>query len=180
MNTDDIEALALAELRARVLDRYDTVRAVAGQTLDDGDKRTVRSPLGDMLGVVSRSDPDPRWAVTDREALCAHLYDEVPGSVETVYEVAGPVTEVIAVLRVHAPHLLAEVTRVRAVAVDRALAAAAAGDTAAPGIELVKPAGSVSVRRAKGCGAAIERMQRVGLLTWDGRPQLPPAEEPAP
>lgn len=179
---DDLEAVALAELADRVEKRKVAVRALAGADLDDGDKRTVRSPLdGTALGSVSRTDPEPQWAVTDWSALEAELTTR--GQVDTAYRlhlpggedpvVLHPIDELCKVLLAHAPHMLQEVSRVPGPVVAELLAESQrTGRPAASGITLTKPAGTVRVTRAKTCGPAIERLVAAGHLTWDGRPQL--------
>lgn len=188
---DDLEAVALAELDARVTARYKAVRAVAGADLTDGDKRTIRSPLdGSSLGSIYRTDPEPRWTVTDWAAFEAHVRSSIPDGVETAYRLhvpsldepvfLDPLDELAVILREHAPHMLREVPRIRGEVVADLLAASkTSGQPAAAGIEQVKPSGSVAVRRSKTCGPAIERLHAAGLLTWDGKPMLPLADEVA-
>lgn len=178
--TDDHEALVLATLAQRVKARQDAVKAIVGQRYPDGHREIVRSPLGEKLGQIWRTSPDPQWKVTDREALHAHLAG-FDGATETTVEIApADMAEALAVLQAHAPHLLTETTRVRADVVEAALEqSAATGEPAAPGIELVQAAGVLTVKPDKGAGAAVERLVQAGLITWDGRPTLPSAEEVA-
>ena len=173
----EVEALVLSELGKRVKARTEVVKATFSQRYPDGHKETFRSPLdGSKLGIVYRTDPDPQWKVTDREALHAHLR-EYPGNVETVYEIADE-QAAIQVLLEHAPHLLVEVTRVIPDVVLAALdQSRATGEPAAPGIDLVKPAGSLTVKPDPKAGAAVERMHAAGVITWDGRPVLEPGRE---
>lgn len=169
----EVELLVLAELQKRVAARIKTTKAVIGQRYPDGRKETFRSPLDDRkLGIVYRTDPDPVWKVTDREALHAELR-QFPGSLETVTEITDEAAAV-EVLREHAPHLLADITRVSDSVVDAALAQSeATGTPAAAGIERVKPAGvlTVTVDKAAG-GPAIDNLHEHGVITWDGRPAL--------
>lgn len=175
----ELEAVVLAALAKRVKDRQEQVRAVIGQGYADGDKRAIRSPLGDKLGSIYRTDPDPVWQVVDREALYAHLRQD-PSNLETVYDLdllnGTDATlpggcELVQVLRDHAPHLIVERTVVSDVAVTTALARAVAGK-AVPGIAKVKPAGTLTVRPDRAAGAAIDRLVDARLITWDGRPVL--------
>lgn len=177
----EVEALVLAELGKRVKARTDSVKAVFGQRYPAGHKETFRSPLDRRLklGIVYRSDPDPKWQVVDREALHAHLRT-FPGNVVTRHEVIGDEHEVVDILREYAPHLLAEVTVVPEWVVEAALEqSAATGEPAAPGIELRAPSGSLTVRPDVNAGPAIEAMVTAGLFTWDGRPVLPAGDEQA-
>lgn len=172
--TDDHEALVLAVLSQRVKARQDAVKAVVGQRYPDGHRETVRSPLdGAKLGSIYRTDPDPQWRVTDREALHAHLRT-FPGNVEAAVEIAPQdMPEALAVLAEYAPHLLTDVARLNPEAEQAALEqSAATGEPAAPGIELVKPAGSLTVRPDKAAGQVVERMVAAGVITWDGRPAI--------
>jgi hypothetical protein len=173
----EIEALVLAELGKRVKARTETTKALFGQRYPDGHRETFRSPLdGSKLGIVYRTDPDPQWKVTDREALHAHLR-EYRGNVETVYEIADDLAA-IDVLREHAPHLLVEITRVIPDVVEAALdQSRATGEPAAPGIELVKPSGSLTVKPDPKAGGAVERLVEAGVITWDGRPVLETGQE---
>lgn len=176
---DEVELLALAELAKRVKERQATTKAVVGASYSAGDRHTFRSPVdGRRIGQVYRTDPDAQWVVTDREALHAHLRG-FPGTTETVVEIADELS-VIEHLRACAPHLLVEVTRVREDVVESALIQSREdGKPAAPGIELRKPEGVLTVRPDPAAGAVIERLQQAGWLGWDGRPTLPPATERA-
>ena len=175
----EVEALVLAELGKRVKARTETTKALFGQRYPDGHRETFRSPLdGSKLGIIYRTDPDPQWKVTNPEALHAHLR-EYPGNVETVYEIADE-SAAIEVLREHAPHLLVEVTRVIPDVVAAALQQSRdTGEPAAPGIELVKPAGSLTVKPDPKAGAVVERMVTAGLISWDGSPRALDAGEVA-
>jgi hypothetical protein len=178
----ELEPLVLAVLAQRVKEATAAARAVIEHRYAEGTRNTIRSPLDDTkLGTVYRTDPDPKWSVTDRGALCKHLEDD-PANVEYVDDIDGTNAQVIAVLAEHAPWLLARVERVRAEAITAAVAAAARGEEPLPGIERVKPRGSLVVRPDKNAGPAIERMVAAGLLTWDGRLLELPAgtsEEPS-
>ncbi|MGE0300923.1 hypothetical protein [Pseudonocardia sp.] len=184
---DDLEAVALAELADRVDKRKTAVRALAGRDLADGDRRTIRSPLGDALGSILRTDPDPQWRVTEPHALEQWLRTQHPSGIERGWHVhvpgvdgpvwLDPLDELAVVLAEHAPHLLTAAERVVEQEVALLLEQSRdQGTPAAPGIERVKPAGSVRVIRAKTCGAAIERLVQAGQLSWDVRPQLSAGE----
>jgi hypothetical protein len=176
--TDDHEALVLATLAQRVKARQDAVKAVVGQRYPDGHRETVRSPLdGTRMGQIYRTDPDPQWRVTDREALEAYLR-LFPGNSETTVEIApADLPEALAVLAEHAPHLLTDTTRLNPEAEKAALEqSAATGEPAAPGIARVKAAGALTVKPDKAAGDAVERLVQAGVITWDGRPALTSAE----
>jgi hypothetical protein len=175
----EIEPLVLAVLEKRVAEAKTVARAVIEHRYPDGHRVTVRSPLDDAkLGLVYRTDPDPTWKITDRDALVAHLAQD-PDNFEFVDDIAGTQEQVLEVLAEHAPHLLARVERVMPAAVDAALLQAKVGGEVLPGIERVKPRGSLVVKPDKGAGAVVERMVSAGLITWDGRPAALPAADEA-
>jgi hypothetical protein len=177
----EIEPIVLAVLAQRVKEATTVARAVIEHRYAEGTRNTIRSPLDDTkLGLVYRTDPDPTWKVVDRDALCKAL-EEDPANVEYVDEIDGTNAQVIEVLAEHAPWLLARVERVKSAAINAAVAAAASGEEPLPGIERVKPRGSLVVRPDKAAGPAIERMVAAGLLTWDGRLlELPAGTSPEP
>lgn len=172
----ELEPIVLKVLEKRVKEAYVPAKAVLEPLYPEGRGRreTIRSPLDQAkLGLVYREDPDPTWKVTDRAALCKALEDD-PDNVEYVDDIDGTTAQVVEVLAEHAPWLLARVERVRAEAIQAAVAAAAKGETPLPGIERVKPRGALVVRPDKAAGPAIERLVQAGVITWDGRPlQLP-------
>lgn len=175
----EVQALALAALAKQIKTLDPVVRATFAHDYENGDGRTFRSPVdGRKLGKVRRNDPDPEWRVTDADALRAHLLER--GHVETVREVIGGDETVVAVLAEHAPHLLAEVTRVPPAAVAAVMAATRKAGAPVdpdgqpvPGVELRHPEGSlvVTVDPATGAEAAAE-LARQGLLDWSTRPEL--------
>jgi hypothetical protein len=177
----ELEPIVLAVLEARVKEAKAAARATIEHRYAEGTRTTIRSPLDDSkLGTVYRTDPDPSWQITDRDALARWLGED-PRNVEYVDDIAGTDEQVIEVLREHAPELLARIERVKAEAVNAAVAAAARGEQPMPGIERVKPRGSLVVRPDKNAGPAIERMVAAGLLTWDGRLlELPAGTSPEP
>lgn len=171
----EIQALVLAELAKRVKTSQAATKAIVGNRYAPGDKQTFRSPVDDAkLGTVYRSDPDPEWQITDREALHRHLREN-PANVVSHFEIADE-QSAIDVLHNEAPHLLVEIERVSPDAVDAALARARQGEPV-PGVERVKPEGVLSVRPDKNAGDAIERMVAAGVISWDGTPALEPGRE---
>ncbi len=103
MSSEDVEPITLAPefeaLAYRALaSRAEAALKMTKATLsgyDEGDKRTFRSPVdGRMVGQVYRTDPDPAWVITDKDALTAEL-SQYPGCMETVKEIAGSEEQVI-------------------------------------------------------------------------------------
>lgn len=176
----EIEALVLKELEKRVKARTELVKVTVGQHYGEGDKHTFRSPLDDAkLGQVWRTDPEPQWQVVDRDALIAELR-RARHNIEIVDEIVGTDEQVLEVLAAHAPHLLVRIERVSQEAIDYAVALSKSrGKAAYPGIEKKKPAGSLTVKPDKNAAEVITRMIDAKLITWDGRPALPAAEDEA-
>ncbi len=177
---DEIESLVLAEATKRIAAREKLVRAVFGQRYSDGQKETFRSPLdGARVGSVWRTDPDAQWRVTDRAAFEADMLT-YPGNLDVHVGIAAEdMPEALAVLAEHAPALITETSRLAEGVEAAALAQSrATGIAAAAGIELVKPAGTLTVKvDPKAGAAAIERMVHAGLISWDGTRALPAADE---
>jgi hypothetical protein len=163
----ETEAIVLKVLGARVKDAEVAARKPLEALYADGEKRVIRSPLGDAkLGTVYRTDPAATWQIVDRQACAAYLSDD-PGNVEYVDEIVSDAAAV-EVLRVHAPELLARVERVKAAAFQVAVAAAKAGELV-PGVERVKPSGSLVVKPDLEAAVAIEALIDAKWITYDGR-----------
>jgi hypothetical protein len=176
----EVEALILAHLSKVVEERDGVLRAIIGVGYADGDKHTFRSPIDHAaLGAVWRTDPKPSWRVVDRLSFDAWLADRDEYTDTDVEIRAGHEAEAYAVLAEHAPHLLVEAVRIRQGAEAEVLAECKRRKTSiAPGVELVKPEGRLTVKPASGAGDAIASMVAAGLITWDGRPlELEAAEE---
>jgi len=172
------EALILAELARRVKDRIVVLRAVIGTCYAPGDKHTFRSPIDDQkLGSVWRTDPDPKWQVVDRDALDAWLITQDRYRQEKVRVRPDCWPEALACLASHAPDTLEDVVRIRDTAVDEVLAECARrGVPVAPGVDLVKPEGVLTVKPAPTAGEAIAGLVRAGVVDWEGRPALDAGE----
>lgn len=172
----EVETLAYAAIETEAKRRKELGKALLAQHYPDGRTERTRSPLGEKLGSVLRTDPDPRWLVVDRDALHAHLRT-FADSTETVYEIADW-AEAISVLREYAPHVLVEITRVKQEWVDDAVAQSRATSApAAPGIERQKDRGVMTAKPDKAAFAAVARLVQAGLISWDGRPSLPSSNE---
>lgn len=170
----EVEALALQVLAGRVKQHLDLTKAEFSSSYNDGDKHTFRSPIDDRkVGQVYRTDPEPRWVISDRKALEDHLRT-FPGNLRPV--VTGDEAEVLGVLLDHAPHLIGD--ELDPYAVQAALEQSkATGEPAAPGIEKVKSSGALTVKPDAGAAVVIESLIKAGLLTWDGQRALPAGED---
>ena len=174
----EIEPLVLAQLEKEVKARRALTRVPLEALYADGERKTIRSPLDDAkLGIVLRTSPEPTWQIVDREALTKWLEAD-PDNVEQVDDIAGSEEQVIEVLREHAPELLARVERVRPSVIAAALEVAKRG-TPIPGIEKVKPRGTLSIRPDKAAGEVIARLVEAKVISWDGKPLALPARAPA-
>jgi len=174
----EVELLALKALENEVVRRQKVVKAVIGQTYQDGDKHTFRSPINDApVGIVYKTDPNPVWEIVDRDALEKHLRADDDNMQSTLVIPAADMAEALAVLDEHAPHLLDVVTELKPDAVQNALNEAKSGKTAVPGIEKRKPSGVLTPKLAEGAYERVGELVQAQLLTWDARPVLPAAEE---
>lgn len=180
------EALAWAALEQRAKKEKDTRRALLNQQYREGRTEHVRTPTGDRLGNVQKTNPDPVWQVVDPDAVEAHIRATYPGALRRRYWVYAPSgslelsaeDELAVVLREYAPHLLVEEDSVDPAAVEALLAESKElGRPVAPGIALVQPAGTVRVVPDRNAFAAVMRMHRAGLLDLESMAlALPRAE----
>jgi hypothetical protein len=168
--------------------RYNEAREEVAKQLNKGDRKTVRSPLGDVkVGQVWVTDPKPECTVTDRSALTDWLAEHYPATTKTGYEVIGSDAEIIAVLFEHAPHLLREVRAIdpdqlrelKANSVALGAVIGPGGETDIPGIEVKEPDGVVTCKPDSGGLQAVMDLYRAGRLDLDGtvRPELEAADE---
>lgn len=168
--------------------RYNEAREEVAKQLNKGDRKTVRSPLGDVkVGQVWVTDPKPECVVTDRAALTDWLAEHYPAITKTGYEVIGSQPEIVAVLFEHAPHLLREVREIdpdqlreiRANSIAIGTPIGPGGEANMPGIEVREPDGVVTCKPDTGGLQAVMDLYRAGRLDLDGtvRPELEPADE---
>jgi hypothetical protein len=175
----EVEALALKALVNEAERREVVAKALFNQRYDEGDRRTFRSPItGAKLGIVYKTDPEPKMVITDRAALEDHLRRDDDNLITEVVIVPEDMPEALAVLAEHAPGLLTEIQRLDPTAVDAVLAQSRkSGVPAAPGIEPRKAAGVLTVKPDAGAYEQVGHLIQAKLLTWDARPVLPAAEE---
>ena len=118
--------------------------------LPKGDKRTAAYIDADgveqKLGTVSKSFPDPVAAITDQDALEAHLRETRAADLEVGYTL-GDLSQVYAVLLEHAPELLTVTEGVIPKwLIDVSKKEALIPGRTVPGITVTRPAGVVTVR----------------------------------
>jgi hypothetical protein len=157
--------------------RYNDARAEVAAELNKGDRKTVRSPLGDVkVGQVWVTDPKPVCAITDRGALTEWLQTNYPAMTETGYEVIGSEAEIVAVLFEHAPHLLREVRRInpdqlrelKANCVALGQVVGPGGEADVPGLAVSEPDGVVTCKPDTAGFQAVMDLYRAGRLELDG------------
>jgi hypothetical protein len=183
-----LKTAALKVISEFTADRYNDARAEVAKTLNKGDRKTVRSPLGDVkVGQVWVTDPKPVCSITDRAALTDWLQANYPAMTETGYEVIGSEAEIIAVLFEHAPHLLREVRRIntdqlrelKANCVALGQVVGPGGEADVPGLAVSEPDGVVTCKPDTAGFQAVMDLYRAGRLELDGtlRPELEPASD---
>ena len=166
-------------------DRYDELRAEAGDAMGQGDRTIARSPLDQSkLGAVYVTDPKPVCRVTDLAALTDWMCEHYPLLTDQGYEICGSDREVIDVLFEHAPHLLRQVRRIKADDMRELKAGAVAlgqpmgpgGEADVPGIEVEQPPGVVTCKPTETAFQSVMDLHRAGRLQLDGT-VLPAIEE---
>lgn len=169
----ELEALAWGALEKRATEEKKARTSALNQRYREGRTEHVRSPLGDKLGTVNKSSPEPAWRVANDALLEDHIRAEFPGSVRTVYVlhtpsgtlVLQPEDELALILLEHAPHMLVESDEIDPDAIKALVEQSKTdGVAAAPGISLWANAGVVSVRPAKDAFEAVMKLTRAGLL----------------
>lgn len=125
------------------------------------------SPIdGELLGHVTRTNPAKSAKVTDEAVLMAHLAEKDPDSLEDVTVIVGTEQQVIAVLKVHAPHLLGVEVRIRDWA--RHASCKLAFERDVPGVTVSRPIGTVVIYPSKYKGEHIEALFTAGRVQLDG------------
>jgi hypothetical protein len=166
----------LKVMAAAVAEADKDARTAAAKLLRKGDTLACWSPLDPdaLMSRVSMSKPKPVAKVTDAAALDQWIRENYPDKVRTEESIVGTDAEVIAVLREHAPHLLAKTSTVPGWAVNELLTRSTGagepagfggelGEHAPPGIEVSNPHGVLSVTVDPKTGpAAIREL-------WDAR-----------
>lgn len=185
---EELEALAWGALERKAAEEKKVRSAALNQRYRQGHTEHIRTPLGDRLGAVNKSDPQPEWRVSNAGLVEDHIRENFPGSVRTVFVLVTPYgtwtlqseDELCRVLREHAPHMLVETDEVDPAAVEALVEESkATNKAAAPGISFWGNAGVVSVRPSKDAFDAVMRMTRAGLLDLSSMTlaAVPPAEE---
>jgi hypothetical protein len=183
-----LKTAALKVISEFTADRYNDARREVAAELNKGDRKTVRSPIGDVkVGQVWVTDPKPVCSITDRAALTDWLQAEYPAMTETGYEVIGSEAEIVAVLFEHAPHLLREVRRInpdqlrelKANCVALGQVVGPGGEADVPGLAVSEPDGVVTCKPDAAGFQAVMELYRAGRLELDGtiRPELEPASD---
>lgn len=184
-----LNAAVLTWMQKQLKTGVDEARLLADGLMKKGDTISARSPLDDTkIARVSKSDPKRRALITDRAAVEAWINERYPDKLVERTEITGPMPEVLAVLRAHAPHLVTDRKSVPDWAVNELLlkaekAGAPVGyggeldDHAPPGIEVSTPDGVVSVTLDKAnADEAIRALWDAHLVDMTGVRQIEAAE----
>jgi hypothetical protein len=171
----------LTWMSKRIKAETDVARLAAAQLLKKGDTLAARSPLDDVrIGRVSMSDPNKTATFTDRAAVDGWIAERYPDKCIGRWEITGPMSEVIAALREHAPHLVEYVTSVPDWAANELLTRAErygepvgfsmeCGPDAPSGIAVKTPAGVLTVRLdTDAADAAVRAMWDAHLVDIEG------------
>ncbi len=157
--------------------QYETARTEAAAVLGAGDRRMVRSPLGNAkIGPVYVTDPKPAAVVTDLEQLTDWYIEHYPELADNTYEVAASDAEVIALLFEHAPHLLRRPRRIKPSALSELRKECSAlgqvigpgGEADVPGVEVRTAAGVVTCRPTEDALTAVIELVSAQRLSLDG------------
>lgn len=178
--------VVLKYLTDRIRPAQETLRFHAVKLLDKKERVVAKSSLdGTQLGTITKSDPKPKATITNPARVYEWVRDHYPERLDVKTQIVGSDTEVIAVLAVHAPHLIDEVLRLPEwVTHELVLKAEQAGQPVGwggeidvPGIEVTIPEGSVSVRLEKEIDDAVLDLVRAGLVEIDGTVRALPEEK---
>jgi hypothetical protein len=198
----ELTPLSKALLRAAILKHLGNVvkaaekenKTVLDGMMRKGDTLAVWSPIDDdaKIARVSKSNPDAKALTTDREAVARWVEEHYPKKMRDEAVIVGTDAEIVAVLKEHAPHLLAIGKTVPAwVFNELEVMAASAGRPvgfsgeidkhAPPGIEIVKPDGVLSVTLDKLGPSALQELWEAHMFAMDGTVrELPAADDSAP
>lgn len=144
-------------------------REYVSGNLRPGERIAAVAPDGTVLGHITRKVDTTEARVVDESALMAHLHEHNPDSlidVDTIRH-GTPSSEVVAVLKEHAPHLVDSRPRIQPWALNAALTDAKTGATV-PGVELATVPGTTAIYPDKAAAAAIEGLIRSGVVGVDG------------
>lgn len=161
---------------------YDGAREAMAELMDRGDRKTSRDPAtGDKLASVSLTDPKPVVSVNEAE-LTPWMVEHYPALTERDTEIVATKDQLVRMLFEHAPHLLKERIRIRPTDLIEFKAACVAlgqpvgpgGEADVPGVEVFRPAPTLTCRLSDGGRESVLQMFRDGRLQLDGSvaPQL--------
>jgi hypothetical protein len=177
MNHRALRLAALSHISKRLTTWDKQARADLGDTLNQGDRVTVYSPLDPdrPIGSITKTRPKPVAKVTDEDALTEWLDEHYPNAVEHKQVVDGSHHEVTAVLAEHAPHLLRTHLVARPWAVASILRAsekagrpaASEGELDVPGVEVTQPPSALQVVLTADAAELLGGLFRAGLLGLD-------------
>lgn len=164
------------------------LRTHAVELMAKKERVVARSPLDDSeLGMITKSAPQAKAAVTDLKALYAWVRDTYPDKLEVTTVITGSATQVKDALALHAPELIDQVLTMPDWVVNELLLKSKAaeapcgwgGEADVPGIVVTTPDGNVSVpANPTDMGEAIAALVRAGVVNLDGTVRALPAANP--
>lgn len=184
MNDSVRRVAVLKVVHEHVTTLYDGARAEAAAHLEEGSRLPIRTPGGEKIATVSKTEPVRTARIEDTAAFEAWARVTYPDRVKTEYGINGTDNEVKKILFAHAPHLLREyrvvdpelVKEVRRLSVKLGVPAGPDGEVDVPGVVVERPSGTVVCRPDENGLAEVIEMFRSGLLTFDGLAQIDPPD----
>jgi hypothetical protein len=163
-----LQALYVAAIKSWAVKEEDVTRALAAKFRQTVGTTPYRAPTGEALGTLQRTDPPPRWMVTNQQELDEWLATD-PANMDSSEELDPPSMDALLdLVREHHPEWLKEITYVMPAARAEALAHVKETGKACPGVTLERETGRLIVKAAKGAREVFARMIRAGDLDPDG------------
>lgn len=163
-----LRALYVASIKSWAVKEEDITRAVAAKYRESVGTTPYRAPSGEALGTLQRTDPPPKWMITDAQALDEWLATD-PANMDSSEELNPPsVDALLDLVREHRPEWLQEITYVMPAARAEALAYVKETGKPCPGVTLEREQGRLIVKAAKGAREVFARMILAGDILPDG------------
>lgn len=170
----------LKVVHEHITDLYNTARADASKVLSEGSRIPVRTPEGEKIATVSKTDPVRTARINNESAFEAWVRANHPERIKTVQVISGTENAVIKVLFTHAPHLLRAhtvvdpelVKEVKRLSAKLGTPVGPEGETDIEGVVVERPEGTVTCRPDEDGLAEVIQMFRSGVLTFEGLAQI--------
>lgn len=157
-------------------DRYEETRRELADAMRRGDRVTARDPRDDgKIAAQTLTDPKPVVEVNEAQ-MTPWMHEHYPELCETTTEVIAGPEQIKAVLFEHAPHYLAQRTRITREALTELKAACTTlrqvmgpgGETEVPGMAVTIPDPTLSCRLTDDARDRALSLIRSGLVEIDG------------